>query len=199
MKKILMLTGLLLAVVSGVFGQANVAGKTYYYKYVNTVEDGTGVRTKDSTKDMYITFTSNSCYESDKEGNKSGKVYSYKTKENSAIQYLFHDKKVSKKTGYTQGEMYVPGYSTMFGYSPGYSIPMPQPYEYEETDYDVYYYLTFSEDFKTLNRQEYYEKHSYSSQKNKTWDKNIYVYNQSSPPAPPAPPKGPEGPKKMIY
>ena len=87
MKKIIMLIILMLIVVSGLFGQV---GKTYYYKYVETVNTDTGVKSKGSSyaysrgssknesdkikkkieKDngVYITFTNNSCYFSDSNG-----------------------------------------------------------------------------------------------------------------------------------
>jgi hypothetical protein len=77
MKKILMLIGLVLFTISGVFAQVSVAGQTYYYKYVETVEPDTGVRRKHESdyiytdnlrESFYLTFTQNSCYVSDDKG-----------------------------------------------------------------------------------------------------------------------------------
>ena len=76
MKKTAILAGLLFAVMSGVFGQVSVAGQTYYYKYVETVDSETGVRRQDNSIEpgipasVYITFTSNSCYFSNASGQK---------------------------------------------------------------------------------------------------------------------------------
>jgi hypothetical protein len=68
MKKIVMLIVLVLLTISGVFAQVSVAGQTYYYRYVETVDAETGVRSKDDRKDVYLTFTRNSCYFSNEKG-----------------------------------------------------------------------------------------------------------------------------------
>ena len=75
MKKIIMVIGLMLFFVSGLFAQA---GETYYYKYVETVDTDTGMRSKGNSrldklsdyggKGVYITFTKNSCYLSNSDG-----------------------------------------------------------------------------------------------------------------------------------
>jgi len=65
MKKIIMLIGLMLFFVSGLFAQA---GETYYYKYVETVDKETGVRKKNNNDGIYYTFTKNACYQSDEKG-----------------------------------------------------------------------------------------------------------------------------------
>jgi len=79
MKKIFLLIGLVLVVVSGVFAQVSVAGQTYYYRYVETVDPATGIRKEDNILKgggTYITFTMNSCYTSDERGiSKFAKLY----------------------------------------------------------------------------------------------------------------------------
>ncbi|MCL1958942.1 MAG: hypothetical protein FWF68_05020 [Spirochaetes bacterium] len=65
MKKFLMTVGLMLVLSAGVFAQA---GKTNYYRYVETVDTETGVRSKGGDHGIYITFTRNSCYDSDEKG-----------------------------------------------------------------------------------------------------------------------------------
>jgi hypothetical protein len=65
MKRTLMTVGLMFVLAAGVFAQA---GKTNYYKYVETVNPNTGVRSNENLGGIYITFTNNSCYESDEKG-----------------------------------------------------------------------------------------------------------------------------------
>jgi len=71
MKKFLFLIGFVFVLATEVFAQA---GQTYYYRYIETIDTSTGVRTKGSPggfyvkESMYITFTRNSCYESDERG-----------------------------------------------------------------------------------------------------------------------------------
>jgi len=68
MKKTLMLIGLIFVLAAGVFAQVTVEGKTYYYKYVESVDPKTGVKSNKKSPNIYITFTKNSCYESDEKG-----------------------------------------------------------------------------------------------------------------------------------
>jgi hypothetical protein len=70
MKKTVMFVVLILLAISGVFAQVSVAGQTFYYKYVESVDAETGVRSiiRGGNDDMYITFTANSCYTSDEKG-----------------------------------------------------------------------------------------------------------------------------------
>jgi len=81
-------------------GQVSVAGQTLCYKYVETVNRNTGVRSKVSLndsltlysgRDNYITFTGNACYESNKDGhaNNSKLVFLYKSKENGVITFAW--------------------------------------------------------------------------------------------------------------
>ena len=57
---------ILISVFAGI-ALACAFGQTYYYEHTETV-DANGVRTKGKGYRMYITFTRNSCYESDKDG-----------------------------------------------------------------------------------------------------------------------------------
>jgi hypothetical protein len=68
MKKCAIAIALVLLAAAGVFAQVSVAGQTYYYKYVETVDPETGMRKKVDGEDMYITFTKNSCYTSNEKG-----------------------------------------------------------------------------------------------------------------------------------
>jgi len=95
MKKFLMAVGLMLVLSSAVFAQA---GKTNYYRYVETVNTETGVRSKGRDHGMYITFTRNSCYESDEKGVRTklsdgspSQVYTYEGEHNNlhVYRYLF--------------------------------------------------------------------------------------------------------------
>jgi len=65
MKKLLVVIGLVSVLALDAFAQA---GQTYYYRYVESVDKSTGVRSKGLARGMYITFTKNSCYESDEQG-----------------------------------------------------------------------------------------------------------------------------------
>jgi hypothetical protein len=99
MKKAVMLIGLLVAVVCGVFAQVSVAGQTLYYKYLYTVDSETEARNFDPESsffisttlkkngDGYITFTRNSCYQSDEKGIAifSSVVYAYQGERNNML------------------------------------------------------------------------------------------------------------------
>ena len=79
-------------------------GQTRYYEHTETV-DANGVRTKGSGRGMYITFTSNSCYRSDKDGHGEKihllshdymnppwvavHIYQYKGKQNDWHEFVF--------------------------------------------------------------------------------------------------------------
>jgi len=65
-----MAIGLVLLVAAVVYAQVSVAGQTFYYRYVETVNPDTGARSESNKKGKgaYITFTENSCYESDDKG-----------------------------------------------------------------------------------------------------------------------------------
>jgi len=92
MKNLMMLSGMMLLVASSVFGQV---GETWYYKYVETVDDETGVRRKDPSeegKEFYITFTKNSSYESDEKGRileKSTWIFQYQGEQNEMFVYVY--------------------------------------------------------------------------------------------------------------
>jgi len=90
MKKMVMIIGLMLVLVTGVFAQVTIAGKTYYYRYVETVNPNNGVRSKEGDKGMYITFTGNSCYISDEKGikTKDGYVCIYQGEQNNLLVFI---------------------------------------------------------------------------------------------------------------
>jgi len=103
-----------------VFSVASVVcsyGQTYYYQHIETV-DANKARTKGSGG-KYITFTRNSCYNSDKNGYATSKsphcsnianTYSYEGKENGLLVFVF-DKYtqcdcLSKQRGQFTGSAY---------------------------------------------------------------------------------------------
>ena len=84
-----MAIGLMLVLVSGVFAQA---GQTYYYRYVETVDKSTGVRSRDPERtNLYITFTRNSCYNSNEKGviNPNAAICAYQGEKNNLYVYLY--------------------------------------------------------------------------------------------------------------
>jgi hypothetical protein len=93
MKKIILLVAFAMSLSSYVFGQ------TYYYEADEYVDEDTGVKSKQDGG-MYITFTNNSCYISDKNGYKiggyNGEVHEYKGTKNGMLVYEYGIK------GYTQ-------------------------------------------------------------------------------------------------
>jgi hypothetical protein len=94
MKKLLMVIGLAVVLAPCVFAQA---GKTNYYKYIETVNTETGVRSNDNRKGIYITFTRNSCYESDDKGIQAKiagspvPVYIYEGEQNNLLVFKYKE------------------------------------------------------------------------------------------------------------
>jgi len=186
MKKIVMLIGLVLLAVSGVFAQVSVAGQTFYYKYVESVNPDTGMKYIDKnlgdvmfnklTNYFYLTFTQNSCYVSDEKGivipakgswsdsgiygtwNHDG-PYKYQKEENNLL--VFMCTVSSRTTGFG---------STINGKDQ--------------------HYLYFSKDYKRINAR------SYDSDEGK-WSLRIMIFERADPPQKVDPSKGPEAPKQL--
>jgi hypothetical protein len=177
MKKTAILTGLLFAVMSGVFGQVSVAGQTYYYKYVEEVDDSTGVRKKYTSRpNIYITFTKTGCYNSDDKGHEKEHT------ENDGSNYYFYP--WNYKTLYQyQGEknnLFV----FMLHHRTSTRTPLPLP-----VNEQVYYY--FSKDYKRLNMRQYYLERLYSSES--AWGDTIFIYERADTP------KGPSDGPDVFY
>jgi len=178
MKKFLMVIGLMLVLAAGAFAQ------TYYYKYVETVNAETGVRSKGKVdyESMYITITKNGCYFSDEKGIQinsgtlGGKVFTYKGEQNNLFTFLYND------TSTISGEFQAtPNFSTgtwSFG-APSYVV--------DKKDY----YLYFSKDYKRINYRIYYPRFDSEKGKRSTayWDNTVIIYEQAEPPQ--SPDKGP--------
>jgi hypothetical protein len=184
MKKIVMLISLVLLAVSGVFAQVSLAGQTYYYKYVETVDPDTGVRKKDKVENMYLTFTQNSCYLSDEKGiakpNRETKTdsfegmytifttdydgpYKYQGEQNNLLVFI----RSSSERG-----------QTTFNGSTSSSTWKNQ------------YYLYFSKDYKRVNWRVFDVGGS-------KWYSYLYIFERADPPQKVDPSKGPEAPKQL--
>ena len=188
MKKMMIAIGLVV-VAAALYAQqvpSDLAGKTYYYRYVQTVDPRTEVRslnrliwargTDQTPTEVYLTFTRDGCFTSDEKG-------------------------VSKYTsyiGFTQ-----PGTSNTF---------IPYSYQGEQNNmlvFRIYYnntsygvggiytrYLSFSKDYKRMN-------FSASHVSVNTGDdgefivQNIFVYEQANPSQPAPQPATPAGPDRM--
>jgi hypothetical protein len=169
MKKTMIAIGLVV-VAAALYAQtvpADLAGKTFYYKYQFTVNPRTEVRsisnviilTGLSGDSTYITFTRNACYRSDSNGiqitaNDGGGMgtYTYQGEQNNML--VFHVKRA----------------------------------DFQGHSYDQYLY--FSKDYKRLNYT-----NEYTSNTNDMVSR-IEVYEQSAPPAPQQQ-TGPAGPDRM--
>ncbi|MDR1574798.1 MAG: YdgA family protein, partial [Treponema sp.] len=111
MKKSVMAIGLIVLAVSGVFAQVSVAGQTYYYRYVETVNTDTGVRSKNSrivysVEFFYITFTRNSCYLSDEKGIQvsdvfNNRIFSYREERENMYVFTWYGKILGENSQYT--------------------------------------------------------------------------------------------------
>jgi hypothetical protein len=172
MKKTVMVIGLLLAIVCGIFAQVSVAGQTLYYKYVYTVDTETEAKSiVGGVKDAYITFTRNSCYFSDEKGIITPI-------------FVFLDSWAWEITHIFQGEQ---NNSFVF---------MAQTKAGGE-----YYtgYLYFSKDYKRMNYRTESHLNNGSFDFNHKGNLNaIHVYEQTTPPQPkPQGETGPVGPDRM--
>jgi hypothetical protein len=169
MKKAVMVIGLLLAIVCGVFSQISAAGQTLYYQYLYSIDSETEVRTIERSPPPYfkdeqgtenkgfITFTRNSCYASNAQGIfKGGSTnLAYQGEQNNMLVF------------------YVAKWITSFN--------------------DLYFY--FSKDFKRLNvirlgyRWQESARRGYGNfpteiQKEIVGSRTIHVYEQTTPPQP---------------
>jgi len=189
MKKALIAIGLVLLAVSGVFAQIRVEGQTYYYKYVETVDTETGMRSfdnqyiKDSwtgflAKELYLTFTGNACYASDEkgiakyvsgfytDGIDDSRIFKYQGKQNYMRVYM--------------------QYSDIFN-------PSRDEIKTKIT-------LNFSRDFSRINVIYNYEiippGNGPSVGRITSYPNRVYIYEQPSPPRPTEPPK-PSVPDRM--
>jgi hypothetical protein len=161
MKKIVVIIALILLAAAGIFAQVSVAGQTLYYKYVETVNTETGVRSKYERENIYLTFTQNSCYESDEKGiaksftgstSESGfhlswrydGPYKYQGEENNMLIFMCTE---------TQTGRGIYGNSTF-------------------TSKEYFY---FSKDYKRMNKR------SYSPSSN-SWINSVPIYEQADPP-----------------
>jgi hypothetical protein len=147
-KRLIVMLGLLAGIAGGLAAQA---GETWYYRYVETVAADTGVRTRTPdywwTKNMYVTFTRNSCYVSNDDGQQiddatsqdfippglsSGTraVYQYQGEQNDRYAFMYHGR-----------------HSTQIGniFNPVYAV---------STNQQHYWY--FSKDYNRLNMRIYY-------------------------------------------
>jgi len=168
MKKTVIFIGLVLLAVSGMFAQV---GETWYYKYNYTVDSETGVRSVDSNmKDVYITFTKNSCYCSDEKGisNQLGRpLYNWA----SGTVHLY------------QGEQ-----NNVFVYMGTVN----------ESIYRYKGYISFSKDYKRMNYNA--ASNLNNGWFNTDFIGNlkiIHVYDKTDPPKKEEPKKGPEAPKQL--
>jgi len=164
MKKTVLLIGLILVVLCGVFAQvpAELVGKTYYYEYVETVDEKTGVKRKDTSSfvigpddgNTFITFTKTGCYISDKNG-------------------------YQKNSHYESYEMYGKIFAgEVFNYQ-GVENNLII-FKTEGTGYCAFF---FSKDFNRMNRRWHYGENSFLSYSenaklNNTWHPYIYVYKR---------------------
>jgi hypothetical protein len=183
MKKTVFLVGLVLLAVAGVFAQMSMEGKTYYYRYVETVDPDTGMKSLDRNIHlrensnnihnvptwMYITFTRNSCYASDNRGIAIREsVITPDGLFDGIIPYLYQGE---------QNNMFV-----FLGKTPNNRPIMDTCYLY------------FSKDYKRINFKASRIVLGYGD----SYKKNIYIYEQADPPQP-EPPKqdGPKAPTQM--
>jgi len=182
MKKTVFVIGLLLAVVCGVFAQVSVAGKTYYYKYVETVNTVTGVKTNRNNNAIYITFTSNGCYESNEKGIQTGKTYSYQGEQNS--RYAFLNRNIEYGYDFSLNPYGVGGHMVLNNKN--------------KIIGDHQYFLYFAKDYKRINKRTFhgrtedaYNKGPYDTYgrnliqaKDAYWEEMIDVYEQTEPAKP---------------
>jgi len=181
MKKTVMVVGLVLLAVSGVFAQVIASGQTVRYNFVAKINKETGVRSNDRkisdwwslASVMYITFTNNSCYDSDSKGMAIGN-----RKERLAQDYSFGSFVMDESFNGTyrfQGEQ-----NNLFTFMEEvttvtimatYTNPFPSQ---STTKSKVY--MNFSKDYKVLNIDR---------------GTTVYVYNRDEP-KPPEPEKKPD-------
>jgi len=190
MKKIFLLIGLVLLAVSGVFAQVSVAGQTFYFKYVNTVDSETGVRSFSSNiKDIYITFTGNSCYTSDEKGIKK-KYFDYPFdshvneyyEANNAYVYLYQGE---------QNNLFVFTWKSSYKYSNCYEEQLTTLYfskDYKRMNVRIYYTTDYAGDW-FITKKAFDEK--------KRDNNNVFVFERADPPQKVDPSKGPEAPKQL--
>jgi hypothetical protein len=170
MKKTAIAIALVLLAVSGLFAQISVAGQTYYYKYVQTVDPYTGMKSDDqninvgwkfSSKyvpdDMYITFTGNSCYTSDDKG--ISKMYDQITP--------------------LRGHLFIK-YNTPYYYQGEHDNVLVFLAYAKEGSTAGLYYLYFTKDYKRINFNAslIIDMAGYGEM----FKKNVYVYEQADPP-----------------
>jgi hypothetical protein len=171
MKKTVVVIGLLLAIVCGIFAQVSVAGQTLYYKYVYTVDTETEAKSiAGDVQDTYITFTRNSCYSSDEKG---------------IIKHItFLDSWGWDITHIFQGEQ---NNSFVFMAQTKNAVRY----------YTGYFY--FSKDYKRMNyRTESHLNNGFFDVSHKGDLNAIHVYEQTTPPQPkPQSETGPVGPDRM--
>jgi hypothetical protein len=192
MKKTVLLVGLVLLAVSGAFAQmSKVAGKTYYYKYVETIDPATEMRSTNRNywpayssdqvpTGFYLTFTSNGCYTSDEKGldkSYSGITVSITFNRNSPYSVYQTKRAISVSSeGSTESVSYV------FR-------------AYYEKGYKITAYLSFSADFKRVN----FNASFLSESGGENYNKNVFIYEQASPPRPgQSGPVGPQPPGKLY-
>jgi hypothetical protein len=194
MKKTAILAGLLFAVMSGVFGQVSAAGQTYYYKYVESVSNSTGVRKKETDcPNIYITFTKTGCYNSDNKGHEKeyGPSYDF-------YNYHWNHKNLYLYPG-EKNNLFVFMYHYQNSVVTRFNGLRPPDYALSRNE-QFYYY--FSKDYKRLNMRIYYMEYpSHTSSLGITskgrsepyWDNSIYVYERADPP------RGPEDGPDVFY
>ncbi|MDR2743097.1 MAG: hypothetical protein LBB98_13225 [Treponema sp.] len=178
MKKTAMVIGLIVLAVSGVYAQVSVAGQTVRYKYVATITKETGVRSNNrnfsdwwsADSIMYITFTSNSCYESDDKGIAKGQRKGRLFKDSSDYGIGMMDEHYSGTYRYQREQ------NNLFTFMEEVTIeinsmtivnPFPQRSQEKEKRY-----INFSKDYKVLNIDR---------------GATVFVYNREDPKPPEAP------------
>jgi hypothetical protein len=176
MKKTILIIGLVLLAASGAFAQVSVAGQTFYYKYLYTVDSDTEVRStggntmwgdRPMPDAIYITFTRNSCYTSDETG--------------------------ISKTYYNISSIVISGANETFIYQGEQNNMFVFMYNVRDSYYSYRGYFNFSKDYKRLNIRVELVEAGYGQHGNL---KYVYVYERADPPKPQAE-TGPTGPDRM--
>ena len=168
MKKAMMAIGLVV-VAAALYAQVSVAGQTFYYKYVQTVNPQTEVRSLSREIDarsnvsteipegLYITFTRNGCYPSDEKGLSKG------------------------YGGIDSGP-----YESVQGGAASASYTFKYYNNNSNYGIEITEFLIFSVDYKRMNFNASFKSstHAALGMSPELYLQNVYVYEQSAPPQP---------------
>jgi len=162
-------------------GQVSAAGQTFYYKYVETGDANTGVRSFDnSIRGVYITFTRNSCYISNEKGMKSsyfifGTEIPGADRGDNAYVYTYQGE---------QNNMLVFTWRSTRSYYNGTAVNVTTIY--------------FSKDYKRINLRRNYSGAGADSPGYGHYNNRVYIFEQAEPPQPEPPkPVGPQPPDQL--